>query len=275
MQRKFLSTVFLAAAFCTPAGAQNPDRYLQIKAVQQGDSAVIQAANDCLGPVTITLEATLENMAANPNPPLTVTLQPRSDTTLAVIRRVNPQAKYRFSYKYRSHFGDPAAKHQDDHVYQLPFESQRTHQVIQGYGGAFSHQGDDANSLDFDLAGGDKIMAARAGLVIDTEAGQTAGGNDPKHRNRANYVLVLQADGTIGRYIHLQPGGVKVRVGQKVKAGDLLGLSGNTGYSARPHLHFDVFRPLDGQKSERIQTRFRTATVKAELLEEGKSYQRP
>jgi len=273
MQPRFLYMALLVVPLGTPAFAQNPDRYVQVKAVQQGDGAVIEAVNDCLAPITLTLDATLENMEAKPGLPLTVTLQPRSNTTLAAVRRLNPQAKNRFSYRYNSHFGDPAAKHQDQHVYQLPFESQRTYQVSQGYGGAFSHQGEDANALDFDLASGDKIMAARAGLVIDTEAGQTAGGNDPKFRNHANYVLVLHDDSTIGRYIHLQPGGV--RVGQKVQAGALLGLSGNTGYADRPHLHFDVFRPLDGKRSERIQTKFRTTTAKAELLKEGQSYTRP
>jgi murein DD-endopeptidase MepM/ murein hydrolase activator NlpD len=38
----------------------------------------------------------------------------------------------------------------------------------------------------------------------------------------------------------LQKGGAKVKARQIVQQGDLLGLSGNSGFSTDPHLHFDV-----------------------------------
>jgi murein DD-endopeptidase MepM/ murein hydrolase activator NlpD len=41
-------------------------------------------------------------------------------------------------------------------------------------------------------------------------------------------------------YAHLAAGGVLVRVGEHVEAGQHIGLSGNTGYSTAPHLHFAV-----------------------------------
>ena len=41
-------------------------------------------------------------------------------------------------------------------------------------------------------------------------------------------------------YAHLQPGGVLVRTGQRVRRGQPIGLSGNTGFSSGPHLHFVV-----------------------------------
>jgi murein DD-endopeptidase MepM/ murein hydrolase activator NlpD len=58
--------------------------------------------------------------------------------------------------------------------------------------------------------------------------------------SRANFVRVLHDDGSMGMYAHLEYYGVGVKVGQRVAAGDLLGLSGNTGYSTGPHLHFAV-----------------------------------
>jgi murein DD-endopeptidase MepM/ murein hydrolase activator NlpD len=41
-------------------------------------------------------------------------------------------------------------------------------------------------------------------------------------------------------YAHMQPGSIRVRVGQAVKAGEVIGLVGNSGNSLAPHLHFQV-----------------------------------
>lgn len=56
-----------------------------------------------------------------------------------------------------------------------------------------------------------------------------------------NYVRIKHESGVYSRYLHLVKGSVKVKVGQKVKAGTTLGMEGNTGYSYGTHLHFDVF----------------------------------
>ena len=59
----------------------------------------------------------------------------------------------------------------------------------------------------------------------------------------ANHITVYHADGTFAEYVHLKYLGVLVQIGAKVRAGDPLGLSGNTGYSSQPHLHFAVYLP--------------------------------
>ncbi|MFS9669962.1 M23 family metallopeptidase, partial [Klebsiella pneumoniae] len=48
-----------------------------------------------------------------------------------------------------------------------------------------------------------------------------------------------------GVYLHLKQGSVGVRVGQRVAVGSPLGLSGNTGNSSGPHLHFVVQRATE------------------------------
>ena len=53
-------------------------------------------------------------------------------------------------------------------------------------------------------------------------------------------MLVLHDDGTLGEYMHLAPRGVEVQPGTPVNRGDELALSGNTGFSSTPHLHFQV-----------------------------------
>jgi murein DD-endopeptidase MepM/ murein hydrolase activator NlpD len=56
-----------------------------------------------------------------------------------------------------------------------------------------------------------------------------------------NFVRVLHDDGTMGVYLHLKQGSVSVE-GQRVMVGSALALSGNTGNSSGPHLHFVVQR---------------------------------
>lgn len=92
-------------------------------------------------------------------------------------------------------------------------------------------------AIDFRVPIGTKITAAREGTVVAVQEGFTDGnGEDLKE----NYVFIKHADGTVARYFHLTRDGALVNVGDTVKQGQLIALSGNTGDSAGPHLHFDV-----------------------------------
>ncbi len=126
--------------------------------------------------------------------------------------------------------GDPAAR-PDAYRYQLPFR-QAAIRVSQAFGGRFSH-GDAQNlhAVDFPLPEGTPVLAARAGTVMQVIA------DSPK---QGCLVRVLHGDGSIGLYAHLQSGGLQVRPGQRVQAGQVLARSGNTGRSSGPHLHFAV-----------------------------------
>ena len=96
-------------------------------------------------------------------------------------------------------------------------------------------------AIDFGVPQGTPVYAARAGVVMQVESDFDKAGLDlEKYGGRANYVRILHDDGTMGLYAHLRPEGVLVRSGQRVKTGQQIGLSGNTGFTSGPHLHFAV-----------------------------------
>jgi hypothetical protein len=112
--------------------------------------------------------------------------------------------------------------------------------ISQGPGGPFSHSGINAHAFDFDVDKGTDVIAARSGTVVLVIDGFGDGGDDISKANEANLVVVDHGGGTFDSYLHLQAGSIAVEVGDTVDTGELLGLSGNSGYTSGPHLHFAV-----------------------------------
>ncbi|MGW4776999.1 M23 family metallopeptidase [Streptomyces filamentosus] len=86
---------------------------------------------------------------------------------------------------------------------------------------------------DFAVPVGTPVKAAGAGTVV--KAGPNGGGDGPAY---GNAIVVRHGNGTYSQYAHLSK--IKVHIGQKVAAGQKIALSGNTGNSSGPHLHFEI-----------------------------------
>lgn len=174
-------------------------------------------------------------------------IPPNSDQiTLAKVTPRVTTAAYSFKLRWRWTPGDTEAQHDDNTLYRLPFPDGKRFIIGQAPGGPMlTHSGAESlNAVDIPMPEGTPILAARAGLVVHTEAGYTATSRDPAAATRANAVRILHADGTLATYSHLKHRGVMVSVGQQVKAGEVIGQSGSTGFSSGPHLHFAVFKPV-------------------------------
>ncbi|MDF3198087.1 peptidoglycan DD-metalloendopeptidase family protein [Pseudomonas sp. 1912-s] len=122
--------------------------------------------------------------------------------------------------------------------YPLPWRG-GPFRLTQGPNGTFSHSELKSRyAMDIAMPEGTPIIAAHAGVVLKTENAQAGRSGDPS----GNFVRVQHDDGTQGVYLHLKQGSVSVREGQRVAVGSPLALSGNTGNSSGPHLHFVVQR---------------------------------
>ncbi len=73
------------------------------------------------------------------------------------------------------------------------------------------------------------------------------------HDDAGNQILIKHDNGEFSHYAHLSYHKVKVREGDVVKQGDLIGYSGNTGFSYKPHLHFSVIR-FTGKSSDDFES---------------------
>jgi murein DD-endopeptidase MepM/ murein hydrolase activator NlpD len=146
--------------------------------------------------------------------------------------------------------------HDDSIIYSLPYKKGQAYKVIQGYNGSFSHHGDDQYAVDFGMPEGTFICAARDGMVVGVKDNSNIQGGSKDSKHKANYVLIRHSDGTIGEYHHLKRKGVLVNIGQKIRKGHIIGLSGNTGWSTVPHLHFGVYKSIDGKRRKSFPVTF-------------------
>jgi murein DD-endopeptidase MepM/ murein hydrolase activator NlpD len=208
--------------------------------VEPGDGEYLAFADNSLaGPIEVLLSFTRStNVHGEPALPARATVPARGSVLVARLRADDPGRNGDFELSLVGVPGNPSARPQDVE-YLMPLRQPRT-RIDQGFGGVFSHS-DEQNryALDFAADIGTTVVAARAGTVMQVESDfSKAGLVQEKYGGRANFVRIVHDDGTMALYAHLKPEGVLVRVGQRVGAGQQIGLSGNTGFTTGPHLHF-------------------------------------
>jgi murein DD-endopeptidase MepM/ murein hydrolase activator NlpD len=225
------------------------------------------------GEVTATFTVAADNLKGNVNFPYTATYPAGQVTEAFSLTPVD--ASKGWGYSYTNHFtiGNFHAVHDDSCLYQLPYGAADGFRVTQGYDGSYSHSGPDQYAIDFKMPVGTPVHAARSGVVVKVKNDSDSGGPSRKYEACANYILIRHDDGTLANYAHLQKGGSRVKVGDKVQAGNLIALSGNTGFTSGAHLHFSVFKTrADGGGRESIPVKFSTTEASGITLVEGRTY---
>ncbi len=91
------------------------------------------------------------------------------------------------------------------------------------------------------LAVADAVVAAAADDMTETPTLGTSSGPLPLENHSGNYITLELGAGRYAFYEHLKHGSVRVKAGERVKRGQVIGLLGNSGSSSSgPHLHFHV-----------------------------------
>lgn len=219
--------------------------------VKEDGKYCLTADNRREAPVSVFIELSREeNVATDRSFPFEYVVPPN---TRQCIARISPLYKDReFSFQSANSWmpGDYTARNNPKEGYRLPWRRGESYLVSQAYGGPITTHTDPSSrfAVDFSMPVGTPVMSARAGIVVNMEDSYSGGALDKALLDKANFVDILHDDGTIATYSHLAERSLAVHLGQLVSAGEKLGLSGSTGYSSGPHLHFAVWRPEYGVK---------------------------
>ena len=255
---------------CANLTAREPQVTLAEVETRSGVDLFVE--NNSYGDVTVILEVDMTNLTSSQTSPVTVTVSRHAKRRVVRLIVDDPQKRWKYRSKFSVAHGALNTKHDADYHYRLPFEPGKAYRVIQTFGGRVSHQGESEYAVDFAMPEGTQVYAARPGRVVATQSSSNTGGDEKKFRDEGNFIYIRHADRTLGVYVHLEKDGVLVDVGDYVRRGQLIGLSGNTGWSSRPHLHFGVYKLIGGEMGESFPFLFESkrGLVKGPLL--GRAY---
>jgi murein DD-endopeptidase MepM/ murein hydrolase activator NlpD len=199
--------------------------------------------NSAGGPVSVDIAFDVaDNVQSQPQLPARIVLPGLSETPAVHITPIIANASFRYQLRYTYMPGDFRARHSADARYRLPFPESERFPIAQAFGGEASHT-DKQNHYAVDIAmpEGTPVLAARDGVVMTVDNDFYGAGQDlSKYGDRANNIRIAHSDGTMAVYAHLQMESARVSVGDRVHAGQQIALSGNTGFTRGPHLHFVV-----------------------------------
>jgi murein DD-endopeptidase MepM/ murein hydrolase activator NlpD len=141
-------------------------------------------------------------------------------------------------------------------------------------GASGTHTGDGTANAMY-LCFGQPVVAPGPGTVA--AAADTVPDNVPGTTNAraplGNFVILDHGNGEYSVLAHFQHGSLKVRKGQKVKSGDVLGACGNSGNSTEPHVHYHLQDTATPFKADGLPAQFLAFTADGKPVERGEPHQ--
>jgi len=134
-------------------------------------------------------------------------------------------------------------------IYNLPIDASK---VTATQADSIAHVEDLANAIDYDAPEGTPVLATLDGVVVAVKDDSNIGGLDKKYEDDGNYIEILHANDEISEYEHLKQHSAKVKIGDRIKTGDIIAAVGNTGWSECAHLHFMVYPQGQEYKTKKI-----------------------
>lgn len=216
---------------------RSQQKSVQLLKQRQGTHEVLVLQNDLYAPVEVRLNLELQGNTQALSRQRRWVVPARSRKSLLTLSPQVAGRPLRYRYRYSYALGDPSILPKP-YRYPLPWRG-GPFRLTQGPNGKYSHFSPKGRyAQDIAMPVGTPILAARGGVVVETRNSQAGRAGNPS----GNFVRVLHDDSTMSVYLHLQRGSVQVREGQRIRVGQLLARSGNTGRSTGPHLHFVVQR---------------------------------
>ena len=142
-----------------------------------------------------------------------------------------------------------------NNIYSLPFPSSI---VIFAISDPRVHFGEYCNAIDFIVPRNTPVLSATDGIIDEIKIDSPKGGKNIKFADLKylNYIVIKHANDEFSIYGHLKYNSAKVKIGQKVKKGQVIALSGISGLLTMPHMHFHVFKKINDENLYTIKAQF-------------------
>jgi len=220
------------------AGLQTVDIGMRVESVD--GELQVWADNHLAGPVEVMLHADGSTATGNPALPARATVPALASI---LVSRLSAKGTRGISGLRLDTVPGSVNVQLRDVEYTYPLQT-RELRIEQGWGGHYSHDtAEQHHAVDFATDLGTTVVAARDGVVMQLGDGtpvDQATGNGRGQSSDAGQVRILHDDGSMALYAHLQPDRMLVTMGQRVRRGEPIAHSGNSGTSTGPHLHFVV-----------------------------------
>lgn len=194
------------------------------KAEEEAAKADLEAKKNELNTQRSAANAVIQQLTANENETEAVLadLEAEQDALWAEAQRLSDQLIAQQAANGQSTKSNPGG-------YIWPVDSRYITSTVGGRAspggiGSTNHKGTDIGRVGYTSS----VYAAKAGTVIVSQYSSSYG----------NYVVISHGSGNTTLYAHMSSR--KVSVGQYVNQGDVIGITGSTGNSTGPHLHFEV-----------------------------------
>jgi len=250
--------------------SQFPSNAITASYAVEGRKLRFDFGNELFSPVRIHIhsEDTLVLNHFDENP---IIIRSGKDTSFQITLPAHYDPKITFS----SALGDPSRKVVLNNI-SLPIKKDTQVGIIQGYNGSYSHNHDYSRyAIDFNIKENDTIYAATNGVVIGVIKDYIHGGPGEEWKGFDNFITIYDPEsGLYTQYVHLVHQGNLVNIGDFIKQGDPVGLSGKTGYTGSAHLHFNTLAPIDGGGITSVPVNFKEG-YKGEDLRKGQRVIKP
>jgi len=246
--------------FSTVYMEREPEPRIHLRQEGTKESPVYILFNDFWGPVEV--ELTLKesfNVLSEPSLPARFVIPAQTERTLVGIGALDQRRSFSYRLGMSSVPGRPISTLVEGLVILPPFSASEEYPISQGFEGKETHDRPDSQyAIDLAMPVGTAVHAVRNGTVMDIEEDFNRGGIDfKKYAHKANHIRILHSDGTMAVYAHLDLASVSVRPGARIRAGQKIARSGNTGFSSGPHLHFAI-QQNSGMQIISLPFRFQT-----------------
>jgi len=134
-----------------------------------------------------------------------------------------------------------------------------------------TRKGDGTKNEDY-YAFGREVLAPADGIVTDVITGvrDNVPGSMNPYSVLGNAVFIQHSEYEVSVIAHLKSGSIKVKEGQEVKRGEVVGLCGNSGNSSEPHIHYHLMNTPIIQDATGIKVFFEKVTVEREAHRDRK-----